>query len=897
VKGPRVSIAARLVLLMAALAAVSIGLALSLQDRALRRDLEAAATARLEEAAAGSERLLADSLRGHALHYAAVGRTPELRANLEAGHAATLRYFAETLRESEGAAAIVFAGRHGDRAAASGASEVAAAAQAAFDVGSESPACVRPSGEAGAPMSERFVRCASDAPEPQATLVPARGDVYAVARVPLVTRGRTLGFLLAAARLPETTVEEWSRLTGTTLAFVPRAATSAAPLEREVVRFGAIELRASSSMERERAMLARARANLVGVGCASLVLAVAASALLAQGFLRPILSIRRAAELAGQGELTARLEIERNDELGDVAASFNETLRKLHESRERVRVAQRLAHFADWGLDPRTGRLEGSPEFWSIVDVDPDTPTLHAMLARVHVDDCAALETALQRCGEAGHPFRLEVRTADAPPRTLLVQAQRVDVDEPTRIEASVQDITEQRAVERQIRYLAYHDSLTGLGNRRFFEERLAVALAEARRRDAPLAVLFLDLDRFKGINDSLGHSAGDAILQEAASRLLAELDAVPRVGGRSEPAVARLGGDEFMILLPAPSDAATATAVGHALLRRLSEPVRVDDRALVVTGCIGVAICPDDGDDVEALLRSSDTAMYDAKSRGLNQLQLCTESMTSGAERRLHVEMRLREAIERADLELHYQPRVDAQTSQIVGFEALLRWRDPDLGVVSPADFVPIAEDAGLISALGRFVLHKAASQAKAWRDARLGPAVVSVNLSPRQLQGNFVQIFDEVVAATGVDPRAIELEVTESGVMQDAARAVRMLQALRSRGARIALDDFGTGYSSFSTLRELPIDTFKIDRSFVKPLAHDRDAVALVAALVSMARVLRLRVVAEGVEEEAQQELLQEMGCDELQGFLFFEALPAAQAGALLARRARGKPLRRRS
>ena len=494
------------------------------------------------------------------------------------------------------------------------------------------------------------------------------------------------------------------------------------------------------------------------------------------------------------------------------------------------------------------------------------------------MDDREALEAALRRCA-SGHPFRLEVRTADAPPRTLHVQAQHVGDGLRARVEASVQDVTEQRAVERQIRYLAYHDSLTGLGNRRFFEERLALGIAEARRRRSRLAVLFLDLDRFKSINDSLGHSAGDAILQESASRLLTELQTTPRANGSSEPAVARLGGDEFMILLPPPRMPMRQPRWGT---RSCAGSPSRSGRAqtLVVTGSIGIAIWPDDGIDVEGLLRSSDTAMYDAKSRGPNQLQLCTESLTLGAQRRLHVEMRLRDALEREDLQLHYQPRVDALSSRIVGFEALLRWRDPDLGVVSPADFVPIAEDAGLISSLGRWVLRGAAAQAKAWCEEGLGDVVVSVNLSPLQLPPDFLVTFDEVIHATGVDPRRIEFEVTESAVVPHAERAVETLLGLRQRGARIALDDFGTGYSSFSTLRELPIDTFKIDRSFVTPMARDSDAAAVVAAMISMARVLRLRVVAEGVEEEGQQELLQEMGCDELQGFLFFEAVDACEA-----------------
>jgi EAL domain-containing protein (putative c-di-GMP-specific phosphodiesterase class I) len=314
-----------------------------------------------------------------------------------------------------------------------------------------------------------------------------------------------------------------------------------------------------------------------------------------------------------------------------------------------------------------------------------------------------------------------------------------------------------------------------------------------------------------------------------------------------------------------------------------------------VISGCIGIALWPEDGADLETLLRSSDTAMYYAKTQGPNQLQICSESLKHKARRRLQVEMRLRQALDRDDLELHYQPRVDARSSRIVGFEALLRWRDPELGPIPPDDFVPIAEDAGLIRSLGRWVLRRAAAQAKAWRDQGLGDIVVSVNLSPRQLHRDFVETFDEVLAETGLEAACLELEVTETAVMNQSTEAVGVLEAIRARGARIALDDFGTGYSSFSNLRQLPIDALKIDRSFVTPMANDEDATALVAAMVSMARVLRLRVVVEGVEEQVQQELLQEMDCDELQGFLFGEAVSVDQATRLLMLRT--KPKRRRS
>ncbi len=892
---PRISVAARLMLLMAALAGVSIGLALALQDRALWQDLESAAAFRLEEAAAGSEQLLTDHLHTHAARMAAVARTPEFRANLETGHRETLRHHARSLREREGAAAVVFLHRDGGRRAEAGDPAVVEALVQGFTAHPASHAiarlCVTADG-AGRPTNQRFAPCGSDTRAAQTTLVQVRGAVFVATSVPLVTRERLAGVLLAAEPLTLETLATWSELIGATLAFAEPEDTAEAPLARTVLHSADLLLRASSSMEREHATLRRARRNLVGVGFASLISAVAASALLARGFVRPIQEIRRATERMGEGEFTARLDIRRNDEIGDVAQAFNEALRRLHGSDERLRVAQRLARFGDWALDPESGTLEGSAEFWRIVGIRPDEKRLAALLSGVHEDDREALDSALRRCGESGHAFGLEVRTTGAPTRVLRMQAQRVGDGTPAaRVEASVQDVTEQRSVERQIRYLAYHDSLTGLGNRRFFEERLALALAEARCRREPLAVLFLDLDRFKSINDSLGHSTGDTLLQEVASRLLGELQSAPGDQGAPEPAVSRLGGDEFMILLPAPTDADAARAVADRILIRLSQPIRVDGASLVVTGSIGIAIWPDDGSDLETLLRSSDTAMYDAKASGPNQIRLCTETMIVGARRRLQVEMRLREALGRDDLALHYPPRVDARSGRILGFEALLRWRDPDLGVVSPVDFVPIAEDSGMIPSLGRWVLRRAAAQTKAWCDEGFGDLVVSVNLSPRQLHPDFVKTFDEVIELTGLDPTHLEFEVTESAVMEQTAQAVEVLQALRRRGARIALDDFGTGYSSFSTLRALPIDAFKIDRSFVKPMAQEEDAAALVAAMVSMARVLRLRVVAEGVEEESQRELLQEMGCDELQGFLFGQATAASEAGQLLARRPRPK------
>jgi len=433
-------------------------------------------------------------------------------------------------------------------------------------------------------------------------------------------------------------------------------------------------------------------------------------------------------------------------------------------------------------------------------------------------------------------------------------------------------------------RRLAYHDALTGLPNRRLFKDRLELALAQARRQGATVAVCFLDLDGFKKVNDSLGHEAGDRLLQVVAERLTASVregDSLSRGDpDAAEPAVSRLGGDEFTILLPGIHEAEDAGRVARRILTTLREGFEIDGREVFATASIGIAAAPVDGDSAEQLLRNADTAMYAAKERGRNTLQFFSSSMNAATERKLDLERRLRHALENDDLSLYYQPIRNSQTGRTTGVEALLRWTDPELGEIPPAEFVPVAEDAGLIVAIGDWVIRSACAQAREWREAGLEPIRIAVNVSGHQLrEPGFVATVAEALAQGGLSSADLEIEITESTIMQDDEATNEAFQALSDLGLSIALDDFGTGYSSLSYLRRFAIDRVKIDHSFVAGIPDDAEDMAVTAAIVAMAHNLLLRVVGEGVETLAQAQSLIELGCDELQGYLFSRPVPARE------------------
>jgi diguanylate cyclase (GGDEF)-like protein/PAS domain S-box-containing protein len=438
-------------------------------------------------------------------------------------------------------------------------------------------------------------------------------------------------------------------------------------------------------------------------------------------------------------------------------------------------------------------------------------------------------------------------------------------------------DITERKAVEERIHRLAHHDALTGLINRVSLQERLEQALLSVQREDKKLAVMLIDQDRFKSINDTLGHHVGDTMLVEIAARL--------RSCVRESDIVARLGGDEFVVVLTDMEAAIDAAPVARKILHALAQPYMIGDRILHSSASLGIGISPNDGDDVETLMKHADTAMYAAKSHGRNNYQFFTKAMTIAARERMYLERDLREAMISAQFELHYQPKVCTHNSHVCGVEALVRWRHPERGMISPIQFIPLAEEIGLIEALGEWVLDEACRQLAKWRVEGIKTAHMAVNLSAHQLRSpTLVERVGAIMGKHGIQEGELELEVTESAAMDNPEAAIVQLSDLRRLGVKLAIDDFGTGYSSLAYLKRLPIQTLKVDRAFVHDIESDENDAAICAATIVLAHKLGLEVVAEGVETVAQREFLAEHKCNYLQGYLFSRPLPAEEATAFL-------------
>ncbi|MDQ3137736.1 MAG: EAL domain-containing protein [Gemmatimonadota bacterium] len=442
-----------------------------------------------------------------------------------------------------------------------------------------------------------------------------------------------------------------------------------------------------------------------------------------------------------------------------------------------------------------------------------------------------------------------------------------------------------------QVKSLAYYDSLTGLPNRLSYKERLAHALEHARRSGKLVAAFFIDLDHFSRINDTLGHEAGDQLLQQVALRLRAccrdREDEVGPAQDAMTPDVARLGGDEFTVIIPGLTRPEDAGKLARRILNSLAHPIRVANQEIFVNASIGIAVYPGDGEDIETLLMHADTAMYKAKEQGGNSYQTYSRTMNASALQRLTLENALRRALERSEFELHYQPIVDGRGGQIIGAEALVRWSHPELGRLLPSEFIPLAEENGLIVPLGEWVLHQACAQNRAWQAAGLTPVRVVVNLSSRQLRRTLPDTVARILQDTGLEARFLGLELTESLLVNHHKEDTDTLHALRAMGLHLAVDDFGTGYSSFSYLKQLPLDALKIDRSFVREIATSPDDAAITTAIIAMAHALGLKVVGEGIETAAQREVLREQGCDAMQGYLFSRPVPADDLVALLAKR----------
>ena len=438
-------------------------------------------------------------------------------------------------------------------------------------------------------------------------------------------------------------------------------------------------------------------------------------------------------------------------------------------------------------------------------------------------------------------------------------------------------DMSSLKDFEEQLQHQANHDALTGLANRSLLQDRFRETLNRARRHNHRAAVLFLDLDHFKNINDSLGHASGDLLLQAAAQRLKSHV--------REIDTVARFGGDEFAVLLDTIDDNQDAGAVAQKLIDALAQPFQIKDHHYYISASIGIGCYPQDGGDVDTLLKNADTAMYRAKAEGRNNQQFFSVEMNAQALEKLHMSSSLRLALERKEFLLHYQPRLDLSTGRITGAEALIRWQHPELGLISPARFIPIAEENGLIEPIGEWVLGTACRQMRAWRDAGLPLDRMAVNLSARQFSHpDLLRRIAVILEETGLPARYLEVEVTESMVMRDPEATAGVLAKLKALGIAVSIDDFGTGYSSLSYLKRFPLDFLKIDQSFVRGIPSDADDAAIIAAIIAMAKSLKLKLIAEGVETAAQRDFLTVQGCDEAQGYLFARPVPASELEILV-------------
>jgi diguanylate cyclase (GGDEF)-like protein len=436
------------------------------------------------------------------------------------------------------------------------------------------------------------------------------------------------------------------------------------------------------------------------------------------------------------------------------------------------------------------------------------------------------------------------------------------------RLLATVRDITDRKVAEQRVQFLAYSDALTGLPNRTLLLDRLTKALASARRRKDKVALLFLDLDRFKDINDSLGHSVGDLLLKEVGERL--------KTWGREQDTVARLGGDEFLITLTQVKGVLDVAVATERLMNAMTAVFVIQGHSLNVSCSIGISIFPEHGADCETLIKNADAAMYRAKDGGRNNFRFFAEDMSVHVVERVALEKSLRLALDNKELFLVYQPQMDIATGRITGLEALLRWQHPDLGLVPPDKFIRIAENSGLIVPIGEWVVRTACHQAMKWRDEGLPALTVAVNVSAVQFrQAGFCELIRRVLNETGLGPQYLELELTEGLLLANADVTLSVLKELKSMGLTLAIDDFGTGYSSFSYLRQFQVSKIKIDRSFIRDIGVNPDDAAITTAIISMAKSLNLKVIAEGVEDEAQMSFLRAHHCDEIQGYYFSRPL----------------------
>ncbi len=558
-----------------------------------------------------------------------------------------------------------------------------------------------------------------------------------------------------------------------------------------------------------------------------------------------------------------------------------QVLKDLAVSEARLENAQRIARLGHWEWHTREDAFFCSTEICRVAGLTPphSVPTYEAFLNLVHPDDRTLFVEAINAARKEQKQINLEHRILTAKGMTRFVHHQAealCDTTGTVRIIGTLQDVTERKRAEERISYLAYYDELTALPNRTFFKEHLEQTLKLARHHSRIAGVLILDLDDFKRVNETFGHAAGDQLLREVSERLsnFVRIDDVVSRPGREEPesGVSRFGGDEFTLMLTEIRREEDAGRVVARILKVLSEPFQLNGQDLVLTASAGIALFPHDGDDMDTLLKNAETAMHQAKRRGQNNCEFYTQSMNATSLDRLTLQNDLRKALEGEQFLLHYQPILDIKTRKLTGMEALVRWNHPDRGMVSPGDFIPLAEETGLIVPIGEWVLRTACAQNKVWQEAGFETVYVSVNVSHKQFEDpNFYEAVANAVNASGLAPQHLVLELTESTTMKNAETTIGFLDKFKELGIRLSVDDFGTGYSSLSCLRRFPLDVLKVDRSFVREITTNADQTEITKTIIALARSLSLKVIAEGVETEEQLLFLRALGCDAVQGFLF--------------------------
>jgi len=578
------------------------------------------------------------------------------------------------------------------------------------------------------------------------------------------------------------------------------------------------------------------------------------------------------------------------------------------QSSNLLAEAQRVAKLGNWTWDIAHQQLFVSEESYRIFGVPRVAPEVfHQLLIKsVHAKDKNSFDIAVQKAVDgAPSDVSFDVCLPNGQEKTILMHLDRSSEGQSSegqssegnsskeqgaaeRLFGTIQDISERRKAEKSIRQLAYYDTITGLPNRDLFKEHLSMALHQAGRNHEKVAVMFLDLDNFKRVNDSLGHEAGDQLLKTISERLeesVRSSDVAARDVVDMHTSLARLGGDEFTVMLSGLHGVEYVERIATRILERIAEPMMLSGNRVSVSASVGIAVYPDDGENIDTLLKNADAAMYKVKSQGRNGVYFYDEGLRQQSHDRLQLESELHTAIEQDQLVLFYQPKVDAQTCKLLGFEALIRWIHPERGMVSPMDFIPIAEDSGLIIPMGQWVIKEACRQHQRWRDMGKPEVSIAVNLSAHQFADeNLLTTIDAVLLETAMPPKFLEFEITETVLMQDADRALNILQSMKAMGLKISIDDFGTGYSSISYLKHFPADVLKVDRTFVKDLPEDEQDATITNAIILLAKALNLNIVAEGVETKAQLQWMQDKGCDQIQGYLFSPPVPPDKAQMML-------------